>query len=503
MSTPPSPLSQPVREAIARIEAGPQGPQVGAFFDLDGTLVAGYTGTTFFGEQLRKREITPIDLLRSLVDVVDGEVLGGDPTKISQRFFASLRGQSEDAYVTAGERLFVRKIAGTIRAESRALVRAHLAAGHTVAVASAATPYQIAPIARELGIENLVCTRLAVEDGVFTGETEGPMLWGRHKASAVRAFAKQHGLGLAESYAYGNGYEDVAFLSSVGFPVALNPHRGLQAAAERLGWPILNLRDPAKGSLTAVARTAAALGGLNAAASTGMTISLLSGDRSRGLNAAAGMIGGLPLALAGVSLNVIGEERLWSHRPAVFVANHQSSLDPVVVGALLKRDFTVVAKKEARFDPRALAGSLLLNPVYIDRSNSAEARAALDPVVDRIRSGTSLMIFPEGTRSPTGALGRFKKGAFHMAIRAGVPIVPIVLRNTGELLGKHSLVLKPGTVDVAVLPPETDWTLKTLDRRITKLHKAFEDTLTDWPGLDTASAGAPGDSTSDQGQEDE
>ncbi|GGB16720.1 acyltransferase [Flexivirga endophytica] len=481
MTTPKSALSQPVRTAIERIEAGPQGPQVGAFFDLDGTLVAGYTGTTFFGDQLRKREITPIDLLRSIVDVVDGEVLGGDPTKISQRFFASLRGQSEEAYVAAGERLFLRKIAGTIRAESRALVRAHLAAGHTVAVASAATLYQIAPIATELGIENLVCTRLAVENGVFTGETEGPMLWGRHKAAAVRAFAKEHGLELTRSYAYGNGYEDVAFLSSVGSPVALNPHRGLRAAAERLGWPILNLRDPAKGSLTSIARTAAALGGLNAAASTGMTIGLLSGDRQRGLNATTGLITGLPLAMAGVSLDVLDEERLWSHRPAVFVANHQSSLDPVVVGALLKRDFTVVAKKEARLDPRALAGSLLLDPVYIDRSNSAEARAALEPVVERIRSGTSLMIFPEGTRSATGALGRFKKGAFHLAVQAGVPIVPIVLRNTGELLGKHSFVLKPGRVDVAVLPPETDWTVKTMDRRITKLHKAFEQTLANWP----------------------
>lgn len=474
-------LSQPVQATIERIEAGPSGPEVGAFFDLDGTLVAGYTGTTFFGDRVRNREINPVELLLSAVDVVDGEVLGGDPTKISQRFFASLRGQSEETLVAAGERLFQRKIAGTIRAESRALVRAHLAMGHTVAVASAATPYQIAPIARELGIEHLVCTRLVVEDGVFTGETEGPMLWGRHKAAAVRAFAKQHELDLSVSYAYGNGYEDVAFLSSVGSPVALNPHHGLQAAAERLGWPVLNLRDPAKGSLTSAVRTAAALGGLNAAASTGMAIGLLSGNRQRGLNAAAGLVTGLPLALAGVSLNVVGEEHLWSHRPAVFVANHQSSLDPVVVGSLIKHDFTVVAKKEARFDPRALVGSLLLDPVYIDRSNSAEARAALEPVVERLRSGTSLMIFPEGTRSATGTLGRFKKGAFHMAIEAGVPIVPIVLRNTGELLGKYSFVLKPGVLDVAVLPPETGWTLKNMDRRITKLHNAFEQTLANWP----------------------
>lgn len=474
-------ISEPVRAAIEEIQAGPRGPEIGAFFDLDGTLVAGYTGTTFFGEQVRNREINPVELLLSAVDVVDGEVLGGDPTKISQRFFASLRGQSEEAYIASGERLFTHKIAGTIRDESRALVRAHLDMDHTVAVASAATPYQIAPIARELGIENLICTRLVVKDGVFTGETAGPMLWGRHKAAAVRTFAKEHGVDLSLSYAYGNGYEDVAFLSSVGSPVALNPHRGLRAAAEKLGWPILDLRDPAKGSLTSIVRTAAALGGLNAAASSGMAVGLLSGNRQRGLNATASMITRLPLTLAGVSLNVIGEENLWSARPAVFVANHQSALDPVVVGALIKHDFTIVAKKEAKYDPRAIAGSLLLDPVYIDRSNSAQAREVLAPVVERIRNGTSLMIFPEGTRSATGTLGRFKKGAFHMAIQAGVPIVPIVLRNTGELLGKYSFVLKQGRIDVAVLPPQTGWTVKNMDERIAQLHKQFQETLAHWP----------------------
>lgn len=478
-------LSAQVREAIEQIEAGPGGPEVGAFFDLDGTLVAGYTAATFYGDQLKKRELSAADILRTVVTAVDGEVFGGDPTKVVHLAFDGMRGWSEEAFAAVGERLFLQKIAGTIRHESRALVRAHQRMGHTVAVASAATRYQIAPVARDLGIEHLVCTRLVVEDGVFTGETDGPMLWGRNKAWGVREFAKEHSVDLLSSYAYGNGYEDVAFLSSVGHPVALNPHRGLRAAAARLGWPVLDLRDPPSASLTAAARTVAAMGGLNVAAAAGMAIGLTTGDRQRGLNAATGLVTGLPLMLAGVSLNVIGEEHLWSHRPAVFIANHQSSLDPVVVGALLKENFTVVAKREARFDPRALVGSLLLDPVYIDRSNSAQARASLAPVVERIRAGTSLMIFPEGTRSPTPVLGPFRKGAFHMAIEAGVPIVPIVLRNTGELLRKHSLVIHPGQIDVVVLPPETDWTRKTMNARVAALHAAYERTLEHWPESET------------------
>lgn len=474
-------LSPQVRAAIAEIESGPEGPQVGAFFDLDGTLVAGYTAATFFGDQVRKREVTPVDLVRSIVSVVDGGVLGGDPTKAAYQAFAGMRGWSEEAFTAVGERLFLQKIAGTIRYESRAIVRAHQRMGHTIAVASAATRYQIGPVARDLGIEHLICTRLVVEDGVFTGETDGAMLWGKYKARGVREFANEHDVDLLSSYAYGNGYEDVAFLSTVGHPVALSPHHGLRAAAKRLGWPVLDLRDPPGASLMATARTLAAMGGLNAAAAAGLAVGVSTLDRQRGLNAATGLVTGLPLALAGVSLNVIGEEHLWSHRPAVFVANHQSSLDPVVVGALLKKDFTVVAKKEARFDPRALVGGLLLDPVYIDRANSAQARASLAPVVDRIREGTSLMIFPEGTRSATPVLGPFRKGAFHIAIEAGVPIVPIVLRNTGELLRKHSLVIHPGRIDVVVLPPETDWTRRTMNARVDALHAAYERTLESWP----------------------
>lgn len=473
-------LSQAVADAIAAIESGPQGPEVGAFFDLDGTLVAGYTAATFFGEKLKHREVSPAEFLRTVVTAVDGE-LGGDPTAIAHVAFQGMRGESEEAFADLGERLFRAKIAGTIRRESRALVDAHRRAGHTIAVASAATSYQIAPVARDLGIEHLICTKLLVEDGQFTGETDGPMLWGRHKATGVRAFAREHGTRLPDSYAYGNGYEDVAFLSTVGHPTALNPHRDLRSAAARLGWPVLDLADPAKGSLRAAARTMVALGSMNAGVTTGLVLGAARGDMKAGRNLAVKLATRAPLKIGGVSLNVLHRERLWEHRPAIFIANHQSSLDIPVLGSLLERDFTVVAKQEARFDPRAMIGSLVVDPAYIDRSTSSSAREALAGVVDRIRSGTSLMIFPEGTRAPTPVLGPFRKGAFHMAAQAGVPIVPVVLRNTGELMRRNSLILNPGVVDVCVLEPETDWDTDTMNERIAALHAKFAETLERWP----------------------
>jgi putative phosphoserine phosphatase/1-acylglycerol-3-phosphate O-acyltransferase len=477
-------LSDAVRDVIAAIEAGPSGPEIGAFFDLDGTLVAGYTAATFYGDRLRHGEVSPGDFLRTVVNVIDGEVLGGDPTRVAYLAFTALRGQSEETFAELGERLFRQKIAHTIRGEARAIVRAHQRMGHTIAVASAATRYQIGPVARDLGIDHLICTTLEVEDGIFTGETIGPMLWGKNKATGVRTFAKAHGVSLSDSYAYGNGYEDVAFLSTVGYPTALSPHSGLRAAAERLGWPVLDLRDPAAGGMVPLVRTFAALGGMNAAVTTGLTLGALTRNRQRGLNAAVSLATGLPLALAGVKLNVRHEDRIWSHRPAIFVANHQSSLDIVVMGALLKEDFTFLAKKEAKYDPRAMVGSLLIDPAFIDRSNSEQARTTLDALVARIQGGTSLMIFPEGTRSRTPVLGPFRKGAFHLAIQAGVPIVPVVMRNTGELMQKGSLAINPGVIDVVVLEPETDWTVENLNDHVAALHRRFEETLARWPEED-------------------
>ena len=86
----------------------------------------------------------------------------------------------------------------------------------------------------------------------------------------------------------------------------------------------------------------------------------------------------------------------------------------------------------------------LLNMAFVDRGNTEQARAALAPVVERISEGYSLAISPEGTRSPTPRVGHFKKGAFHMALQAGVPIVPIVIRNAGQLLWRGSTVHAPG-----------------------------------------------------------
>ena len=118
----------------------------------------------------------------------------------------------------------------------------------------------------------------------------------------------------------------------------------------------------------------------------------------------------------------------------MFVFNHQSNLDPIVASALVRRDFTATGKKEAKWDPGSALAGHVLNAVFLDREDPERAKEQLAPLVDRLRGGTSVLIAPEGTRTPTPMLGEFKHGAFHVAMQAGVPVVPIVLRNSGDLM---------------------------------------------------------------------
>jgi putative phosphoserine phosphatase/1-acylglycerol-3-phosphate O-acyltransferase len=119
----------------------------------------------------------------------------------------------------------------------------------------------------------------------------------------------------------------------------------------------------------------------------------------------------------------------------------------------------------------------------IARGDPSQAKAALGPVVERLREGYSIAISPEGTRSATPAVGRFKKGAFHMAMQGGVPIVAVVIRNAGELWWRGSKVMRSGTVDVHVHEPISvqDWTRDTLSDRIAEVRELFVRTLEDWP----------------------
>jgi 1-acyl-sn-glycerol-3-phosphate acyltransferase len=126
----------------------------------------------------------------------------------------------------------------------------------------------------------------------------------------------------------------------------------------------------------------------------------------------------------------------------------------------------------------------LADVAFVDRGNTAPAHKALEPAVQKLRDGISLVIAPEGTRSATPALGPFKKGAFHIAMQAGVPIVPIVIRNAGELMWRGASTIRAGTVQIAVLPPipTVGWAVDELEKHLHEVREQYLATLADWPG---------------------
>ncbi|KXF53641.1 phosphoserine phosphatase [Rhodococcus sp. SC4] len=464
------------------IAAAVPGPGTLAAFDLDGTLISGYSASVVYRDRLRRFDISVAELLHTTGAAVETRFRGADVGNLMRIGVQSLAGRMEDEMQEWGQRLFRQEIARMIFSEVRGLLAAHRHAGHRVVMATSATPYQALSVAADLDIdaEDVLCTRPAVLDGMLTGKLESPPLWGPAKAEALREYAEKHGADLGDSFAYSNGAEDVPMLKSVGHPVALNPDRKLAATARQNGWPSVNLRPPESGAdPMSIARTTTAIGALMGAAAFGVSAGLLTQNRQTGANLVGSFGPDLALAICGINVRIKGKENAWAARPAVFMFNHQSSLDMLVIGSVIRRDVTGVAKKEAARDPRFIPVGALLDVAYIDRADSTKARAALRPAVEKLQSGISIAIAPEGTRSPTPRLGRFKKGGFHLAMQAGVPIVPIVIHNAGERMWRNSLVAHPGTVDVDVLAPvpTVGWDLADLDRHVDEVRTLFEDCL--------------------------
>jgi putative phosphoserine phosphatase/1-acylglycerol-3-phosphate O-acyltransferase len=310
-----------------------------------------------------------------------------------------------------------------------------------------------------------------------------PILWGPGKASAIQQFAAENDIDLKDSYFYADGDEDVALMYLVGNPRPTNPAGKMAAVARRRGWPILRFTSRSGGGIGTQLRTLAGVGSLIPVAAGAVGIGVLTRSRRRGLNFFTSAWSQLLLAASGVHLNVIGAENLTAQRPAVFIFNHRNQADPIITAALVRDNWTGVAKKELASDPLVGTVGRLLDAVFIDRDDSSAAVEALHEVEDLAKKGLSIVIAPEGTRLDTTSVGPFKKGAFRIAMAAGIPIVPIVIRNAEIIAARNSTTMNPGTVDVAVFPPisVSDWTLNALPDRIAEVRQLYLDTLTDWP----------------------
>ena len=171
-------------------------------------------------------------------------------------------------------------------------------------------------------------------------------------------------------------------------------------------------------------------------------------------------------------VDVIGRENVLMEKPQIFMANHQSDFDILIVLAHIPGQFRWIAKKELFKIP--IFGKAMRNAGYIeiDRQNHEKALKSLDEAAQKIREGKSVVTFPEGTRSKDGNIRPFKQGMFHLAIRSGVPIVPISIIGANEIMPKRTLKVKPGRITMVIDRPVdvSGYTLETRGELIERIR---------------------------------
>lgn len=166
---------------------------------------------------------------------------------------------------------------------------------------------------------------------------------------------------------------------------------------------------------------------------------------------------------AGMRVITHGREAVDTTRSHVYVVNHVSIMDiPAILHAVPDHGF--VAKRELSRVPFFGAAARAVGVVYIDRENRKSAFAAYDEAAQKVREGRSVIVFPEGTRGPNYSLRPFKKGPFVLAIRAGVPIIPVIMHGTIEVTPNGTLDVTPGVVNIHLLAPVSTTGLTYDDR---------------------------------------
>ncbi len=342
----------PDRSELTReILDGPSGPSVGAFFDVDRTLLAGFSAAEFIRYGIVSGRMGARGVLETGVAIAQFQLGQIGFSSFVAGTSAALRDMPEAEFAEIGEHIFRERLAADVYPEARALVRAHIKMGHTVALVSSATPYQIVPLARDLGIRHVLCTRLEVREGRFTGEVLKPTCYGEGKAVHARELAAAHDVDLDQSYFYSDSHEDLPLLAVVGNPRPTNPNAHLREIAVKRGWPIRSFTSRGTPGPSEVVRTALAVGGLVPSVLLGLPAFVLDGSWRRAINVTASVWGEIGTAIAGVDVQVKGESNLWSHRPAVFIFNHQSAIDMLLLCKFLRRDFIGIAKKEVKRNP--------------------------------------------------------------------------------------------------------------------------------------------------------
>lgn len=211
---------------------------IAAFFDMDGTILAVNSGTEYLRLMWRLGKMPLPKLVRGGYWLAQYKLGLLDGARISEISLRDVVGDPEAEMRERCESWYARDLAPHIYDEARAAIQKHREAGHPVALLTSATQFAAEPLARELGIEHVLCTRLEVVEGKFTGKLSAPLCFGDGKVTQAEDFASQHGVDLDRSYFYTDSVTDRAMLLRVGHPRVVNPDPRLRRLAAQLRWPV-------------------------------------------------------------------------------------------------------------------------------------------------------------------------------------------------------------------------------------------------------------------------
>jgi HAD superfamily hydrolase (TIGR01490 family) len=215
-----------------------------AFYDVDGTLIRINVVHAFAFYAARQPSL--VRSARTTLTTAASLPLFWAADKLSRKWFNELfytnyTGYSEDRLITLAEELFEEVIKPNVYPRAPALVAESRRAGVRQVLLSGALDFTMRPLARYLGVDDLIANRLEFRDGYATGKLAKPFVGGATKPMLMRDFAGKHGIDLARSWAYSDSYSDLTMLAVVGRPTACNPDRRLKAVARSYDWPVLDL----------------------------------------------------------------------------------------------------------------------------------------------------------------------------------------------------------------------------------------------------------------------
>jgi HAD superfamily hydrolase (TIGR01490 family) len=217
--------------------------RVGAFFDVDRTLVACNTGRLFLRDLRRRGEISFLRALRAMGWMAKYHLSLIDLDAVANRLVQQMRGQSEQEFAERCRRWVEDDILPLLLPSALRKIERHRQEGHLLALLSSSPTYVTRPIAETLGLEEVLSTQFEVEAGLFTGKLVGPACFGKGKVHWAEELVTRKAVDLGSSWFYTDSYSDLPMLERVGNRVVVNPDPRLRRAAKQRGWPVENWHE--------------------------------------------------------------------------------------------------------------------------------------------------------------------------------------------------------------------------------------------------------------------